>query len=399
MTALAAALVLGGCESAVDFSDWAQGYNKAVEKTQNENVLLNMVRAGYNLPLHFTTVSVVRGNGSTTATISALYPFGYKPDISTSPNAVLPGLSVTGGFNFDMVSLDNSEFTQGLLVPINPTTVNYYVNEGIPREIVFDLLIDRIVISDAAHTAIYTNDPTRADYGQFVDMLDRLLDVGFTTEHVSTPVPVGPPVSAAEAANIDKLTAAAKAGLSVEPVEGTGPARYQLMRTEAGARFCFQAEAGRRAGLPDALLCKTASKLTSAAGGPHVSGEPARPLPFVAKDASVIVYTRSTRDVFNYLGNIIYMQNEQTGTPFRLELQTKEAQDFNYLGHGHALFVVHKNRPSSDDLVTITFRGDTYSVPRQGQGNSAIVMSLASQILYLSTSINLIPATSAVLVR
>jgi hypothetical protein len=396
--AVVTSLALGGCQTAVDFSTWAQGYNKAVETTQNEAILLNMVRAAYNLPLHFTAVSVVRGNGAASAGISALYPFGYKPDVSTSPNAVLPYLAVTGGFNFDMVSLDNSEFTQGLLVPISPTTVNAYVNQGIPREVVFNLLIERIVVTDGAQTTMYTNDPTRADYDRFVAMLRDLLAAGFTTEHETISTPVGPPLGTAEASDIDKLATATKAGLTLErltPASGAAP-QYQLMRSEAGARFCFQSEPGRRAAVPDALLCRTARKK-----GPSTAsadGGAALPHP-VSAGASLTVYTRSTRDVFNYLGDVIYMQNEEAAKPVRFGMQTAEAAEFNYMQRGNALLTVVKNQTHLDDLVSISFRGDTYSIPKDGQGHSATVLTIVTQILNLSTSINLIPATSAVLVR
>ena len=72
---LAGSLSLGACESTVDFSQWASGYNRAVERTHNENLVLNMVRAAYNRPMHFATISVVRGNGQATPVLSAFMPF------------------------------------------------------------------------------------------------------------------------------------------------------------------------------------------------------------------------------------------------------------------------------------------------------------------------------------
>jgi hypothetical protein len=110
------------------------------------------------------------------------------------------------------------------------------------------------------------------------------------------------------------------------------------------------------------------------------------------------VTIRSTRDVFNYLGNLIYQQAEDS-TRFNLVLQSKEAKAYNYLGGGDEMLVVLKNQARSDDLVHVEYRGATYSIPVAHQGNSALVFTVVSQILNLSKSVNLIPTTSAVVVR
>lgn len=407
---LAAALALGACSQQVTISEWASGYDKAMETASNENMLLNMVRAAYNQPLHFAAVAVVRGNGQVSPTIgaSATLPFYHFLDLGTKTSGAAgagltpsASLSVTGGFNFDMASLDNSEFVSGLLTPISPTTVHYYVAQGIPREILFNLLIDRVTITDKGKTTTYINDPNSAHYDDFLTTLNNLLLLGLTTENVQNTVPVGPPLTAADARNPQLLAAIAPAGILMVP-QGTGPnTMYQLVKPIQTARFCFTGGGPNLPTLPDSAMCESVDHHPH----PPPSQSPQGTQSFAAgssipgfEDAALSVTIRSTRDVFNYLGNLIYQEAEDA-TPVNLTMKSQEAIDYNYLKQGNQLLVVKKNQSRSDDLVHVDYRGASYSIPEDGQGNSALVFTVVSQILNLSKSVNLIPTTSAVVVR
>jgi hypothetical protein len=395
---MALALGAGGCETSVDFSDWAAGYDKAIEKTHNENMLLNMVRASYNAPMHFVTVAVARGSGTATGGASFTFPFGKGLEASRPFASSTVSLSVSGGFNFDMASLDNSEFVAGLLTPIAPATVHFYVNQGVPRELLFNLLIDKVTISDGGKTNTYSNDPTQPGYEDFRTTLKNLLDLGLTTESIPSFLPFGPPLTADEAKDPRILAAAAQAGVLIQP---TGPNAYQIVKPMVLARFCFTGGGPSMPRLPSSALCGTSQQLGNSSTGKPEGAEQN----FAAgaampgfQNAALGVTIRSTRDVFNYLGNVIYQQVD-TSKPVRITMRSQEAKDYNYLKRGEDLLVVVKNNSSRDDLVRISYRGDTYSIPNENQGNSNLVFTVVSQILNLSKSVNLIPTTSAVVVR
>jgi hypothetical protein len=406
---LAAGLLLAGCSQSVTISEWASGYDKAMETASNENMLINMVRAAYNQPMHFATVAVVRGNGQVSPNVgaSAFLPFLHFLDVGSTPAgfqgaSLSPSasLSVSGGFNFDMASLDNSEFISGLLTPISPTTVHYYVSQGIPKELLFNLLVDRVEISDSGHTSTYVNDPNDEHYDDFLITLRNLLSLGLTTENVQDIVPFGPLLTSTDAKNPQLLAAIAPAGILLMPV-GTGPnAQYQLVRPVQSARFCFTGGGPDMPRLPDSALCQNVKKQAPAAvtGGQGQQNFNAGSAIPGFENAALAVTIRSTRDVFNYLGNLIYQQAEDA-TPVHLMLQSKEAKAYNYLNRGEEMIVVRKNQARSDDLVHVEYRGATYSIPVDHQGNSALVFTVVSQILNLSKSVNLIPTTSAVVVR
>jgi hypothetical protein len=396
--AVALALALGGCQSMEDFSDWSAGYDKAVEASQNENMLINMVRAAYNRPLHFTAISVVRGNGQASPSLGLTGQFPFANPFKGGGIGAGPSLAVSGGFNFDMASLDNAEFMGGLVTPIAPSTVNSYVNQGIPRELLFNLLIQKVTISDGTRTDTYVNDPTRADYQNFQITLKNLLDLGLTTETASDVLPFGPSLSAAEMKNPQVLQVLSQAIAAGAMVQQNGPDAYQMAKPVSQARFCFMGGGPSMPKLPTSALCSAIAQSAKTSAEASTSGEHQFATGSSIGDfrnASMTVTVRSTRDVFNYLGNLIYMQ-VASGKPIHLEMQTQEAKDFNYLKRGDDLLVVVKNRPRSDDIVKIDYEGNTYSIPSENQGNSALVFTIVSQILMLSKTVNLIPASTAV---
>ena len=385
---LAGSLSLGACEFTVDFSQWASGYNKAVERTHNENLILNMVRAAYNRPMHFSTVSVVRGNGQATPVLSAFMPFNKLTALARSGATLTPTFTVTSGFNFDMASLDTSEFLVGLLTQISPEVIDYYVSNGIPREVLFNLFIESIEIVTDDHTETLVNDPNSPDHEKFNKVLHGLLDNGFTTESLAVTAPVGPVLTEAEAKDPLRLQAVAQNGLVLEKAGGG----YRIVKSATASRFCFKARGEALKKLPKNALCGANDLPDEKAGQKIGSGLEGR------HDASLKVVTRSTGGVFNYLGNLIYQQVDSQA-PYRLALTSEEARAYNYLGRGDSLLYVLKDTVQTGDLVRVEFNGTTYSVPADKQGYSALVMSIVSQLLNLSKSVNSIPTPSAVVVR
>lgn len=399
-------LSLGACSTmGVDFSDWASAYGKAVEKSQNENLLLNMVRSAYNQPLYFTTIPVVRGNGSVTpgATWSATYGAvgAYAPKafnwmssgVGQVASSVTPGasLSISAGFSFDMASLDNAEFVTGLLTPITPNTVHFYVTQGIPRELLFHLFIERIEIAGKGGTTLLVNDPLHKSYNQFVETLEAFLNLGMTTENKTIQIPVGPTLTQQMVGQaLPSLVQGAGAGFQLAPVKRDSGTEYQIQRVINTARFCFKREPGNEAILGDGAFCGgSATRKEVGEADAHT---------FDYDGASLSIVIRSTRDVFNYLGNQIYNQTERKrAEPF--VLRTTEARDYNYLGHGDQLLVVRKNQSASNDLVRVEYRGETYSVPAGTEGHSALLFTIMAQLVTLSKAVNLIPASTPVLVR
>ena len=76
---------------------------------------------------------------------------------------------------------------------------------------------------------------------------------------------------------------------------------------------------------------------------------------------------------------------------------TPEVQEFAPRNTGMALFRVIKGS-GGDSLATTDYRGGSYSIPAEEQGVSATVLSIVTQLLSLSKSVNSVPNTGTVVV-
>jgi hypothetical protein len=394
---------VAGCGGAVDFTSWVTSYNNSVDQAQNKLLLLNVMRASGNMPLLFTGVQVVRGNGATSSgvTVGGVASNTSASQLGTQSiysvaSTVTPGvtLSVTDGFNFDVAILDTAEFYTGLLTPISVDTFHYYSSQGIPSELLLNLFVERMTVTEDGVAVTYVNNPATPGYTAFRSALDGMLKAGISTEIVVSQVPVGPLLHDADLKDIKSLIAGAQANLFPAPV----PGGYRMMRAVKFSRFCFMATGADAPILPQSALCAASPKRRKAtiAESTQPPNRPSEGELALAK-STLLVQTRSTRDLFSYLGMLVRGQTEAGLPP--LPLHTTEAENYNALGKGPWLFRVIKDHPQSDDLASINYLGSTYSVPRNEQGHSATVMALMMQLLSLSKSINSIPNTGTVVVH
>jgi hypothetical protein len=391
-------LGLGACSSLTPFDDWAQRYNTNVNNAQNNLLLTNVVRASAHMPLLFTGVQVVRGQGSFTGGISVAGAYNTTKQVQTGLGAVLgngtganPGaqLGVSDGFNFDVAVLDTAEFYKGLLTPLTPDAFNFYLSQEVPPEVLLNLLVQRITISQDGQTRDFDNAPGTPRYAAFQSLLGKMLELGLTTETASISVPIGPPLSPEEAGDVKSLVAAAQAGLLPHPVAG---GKFQLVKQISAARFCFMAAKPGLVRLPQASLCKD-SPMRTAEAKPATEDEEEY---LDYENVHMTVTMRSTRAIFAYLGELSRLQTENGESP--LELTTPEAKEIAPSGAGTALFRVIKGRPEGGALASADYRGATYAIPIHGQGVSATVMSMMIQLISLSKSVNSIPGTGTVVV-
>ena len=396
----ALSLFLSACATLSDFSSWTVGYNNSVDKARNHLMLLNIVRASEDMPLLFTGIQVVRGNGqnsigpglSGTRSLSAGSLSG-----SSVTNALAPSVSlqVTSGFNFDVVVLDSAEFLQGLLTPISVLTFNHYARQGIPTELLLHLLVEKITITTPGKpTVTYRNDPLGRDYKQFRVALTSLLQYRLTTEVGSSASEAIGPLLTDEDLKAGRSTEFSKTlpGLFLAKV----PGGYRFYRPGGMvANFCFQGEGKGQSALPQTSLCADSPlrKAKPAAGAAEVADKNV----LSTVDASMTVEMRSTNGVFNYLGDLIRYQAE-SGEDI-INLYSPEAIAYQHQGKSHALFRVVTNQPQQYDIAAVEYRGKVYSLPLEEQGYSATVLQVLNQLFSLSKSVNAIPSTGTVVVR
>ena len=400
-------LGLSACATMSDFSSWTVGYNNSVEQARNQLMLLNIVRASENMPLLFTGIQVVRGNGQTaiTGTVggSRTVQATSVPGSLTSTvvvNALTPSvnLQVVSGFNFDVVVLDSAEFLQGLLTPISVLTFNHYVRQGIPIELLLHLLTEKITITTPGRpTVTYINDPLSRDYKEFRLLIAALLKLRLTTEVAnSSSEAIGPLLTDADLKS-GASTEFSKAlpGLFLAKV----PGGYRFIRPGGTiANFCFLGEETGQSILPQTSLCAD-SPMRKAKQAAADGDESANKKVLTTVDGTMSVQMSSTNDVFTYLGRLARFQAE-SGNDI-LNLDSPQAIAYNRQGQGQsrAVFHVVKNQPKPHDIASVQYRGTVYSLPLEAQGYSATTLMVLNQLFSLSKSVNSIPGTGTVLVR
>lgn len=231
-TLSAGMLPLAGCAVVDQYSDRAVVYNVQAEQAQNQALLLNIVRASMRRPMQFTTVSSITGTASASGGAQYTVPVNvpFRPPINGATGiASYPALttwnfagSFSGGPAFSVPVLDTQEFYDGILKPISGQLYDLYLQAGYPRDLLFNLFVQKITMTraddgypDPRLAARYPNRYTCAENSHqpgceftfenyagtnlelalFQALGDYLLALGFSTEAARTPeVDFSPPI-------------------------------------------------------------------------------------------------------------------------------------------------------------------------------------------------------------
>src|SRR6185437_15058628 len=232
---LVAALV--GCSVVDDFSGRAVDFNLQAEQVQEQTMLLNIVRASLRRPMQFTGLQSITGSASISGNGSLSFPFGppgHRPPKSLSPDVLGLGGTISGGPTFIVQVLDTQEFYEGILNPISLQVFDYYLEQGFPPEMLFDLFVSKVVVTwvrdnapprtgtgpdancarstsnanngglgsytdgvplciDVTYLNSVAND---SDFDQFQAIVDLLFAEGLSTEHVENVARYGAPFAA-----------------------------------------------------------------------------------------------------------------------------------------------------------------------------------------------------------
>jgi hypothetical protein len=405
-------VVLSGCgaTNSTTFRSMSAAYREVVESYSNDNTLINVVRASQKMPVSFLDIPSIMGTGNVSANASLT---GTANSLSTMSNTVTPtvGLTVSGGYTFTQSSLDNATFMKPFLSAIQPEIVGYLsANQAAPKSVLYSLVIDSIdVVTDKKDViASFVNDPSKEDYLSFQRVLYVLVAAGLSVEPTFMKVPQSPVMDEATMrASMGMFTAALASGITVDEIATPGrPKRYQLVRLVPQFRMCLNRTDGQIL-FGDSLAASMYCTQTFKARAPsRTATELGKLLADFGnqtyKDLSISIKLRSTRNVFDFLGQVVSMQNAEKPTivkifnPEALEAKPNSTvEDFPPV----PLFIVHKNQRLANTLTALEYRGATYSIPDDSNSFSREVMVLLSQLLTLNKISGSIPPSPAVLVK
>ena len=150
----ACAVLLSACAVVDPVDSRYDTISRSLAKARNEFIFLNIVRASQDYPLSFVTVSNVTPTMTNTSSLG-LPNFLVGPGfVSGSANSLFtPGRDVifgnttasnttAVGSNFNVSTQETSTFYQGFLKPIDLQTLDYFIRQGYPRELLFWLFTD-----------------------------------------------------------------------------------------------------------------------------------------------------------------------------------------------------------------------------------------------------------------
>ena len=280
---------LFGCAIVDSYSGRAVDYNREAESAQGEVLLLNIVRASMRRPMQFTGLQSITGSANVSGAVTggavgtkqtpyiSQFPKILPPTNSnTALSSIIAGnvsgnASLSGSATFTVPVLDTQEFYQGILQPIPLQAFDYYLQQGFPPELLFDLFILKVEVTrrdDGSCRKFTFVNSVRDDlqWGQFQAFMDYLIGSGLSAEKVNTFTPIGPPIAgpgmgsanAQETAQVvEAYSRAANAGLEIRQ-EGRGTdARFRVHKKTNNYRFCF----GNPGGVPSDWVARQNSAM------------------------------------------------------------------------------------------------------------------------------------------
>jgi hypothetical protein len=397
---LLAVWFLPGCSLTPLIDSNVTDYFEVSDQAANRIILLNILRAKDGAPLHFNELSLVRGQVSATATLSAISPFGPEMH-ATSPraNASLGG-TVSSAPSFDVGSLDTQDFTKGVMAPISPATFKFFLDEGIDHRLVLLLLLRGIrtpgnqeLVLNAPESSrfvcysekltdlpangipskyriIANEDPCDSDSKEpeffgFLRILNHLRRV-YATNYALPQRPVGSPFTPDMGNSLRSLTAMDPSKFRLQKLPS---GKYQLVLAERHEIVLLCQEPAPGGGDAPAVLTSLSSETEAEtipadacfarASLDWVSGASTLRAPGLIPDADILAL-RSTLEVIQYVGRILAFQEE--GTTAGVERCVTLGFERRDPGcRGNILF--HLRHDAIETPISLSYRGQSWAVP------------------------------------
>lgn len=163
--AILCALALSGCFSAFTLNKVVVAYDDAVTDALSKQLLINIARAQYYQPIHFTGVSNIA------ATFDFRVQGGMTPALAgVSGKAILPifGGSVAENPTISIVPIEGEEFTKRLLTPFEEGKLLLLLRQGVDIDLLLRLMAKEMRVKEGGREVAYRNQPSdRTGYEMF----------------------------------------------------------------------------------------------------------------------------------------------------------------------------------------------------------------------------------------
>lgn len=354
-------------------------YDIAAEKSRDEMILTNIIRASRAEPLAFVQLGQVTGVNTATATfglpslilgphpttaIGALQNesvFGADAGSGTTftPNSA----NISGSTTFNVTPSESKDFYLGLLTTVEPDTLAFFAQQGIARELLFYLFTDKVIEEKNGVVQQYRNDPLDPEnFRKFQFYVGLAMEYGLSSEQEPGSKPPAAKKKTGDATKDDAPAPAVNWRLCFD--RSLWPAH---LPTEGNTPMC-----GAKQKLADPRMVTFIDK----------KGERVK----------LQVLPRSTFAIFQFLGHVVAAElaAQQAG----VKLQSPDAIGLPPLADDE-LFAINDST-GGGCFLSVNYGGRNYCVPEDGARNTKRILGLLAQLIALNTSLRAIPITQEV---
>lgn len=391
------ALATVGCVTHRAISADAVHFNVAVERAQNQMLLVNVLRASQRSPMYLSGISKVTGSIRTQASLDLTLPFGG--DSESAFNAG-PGVVYAWSPTFDVAVLDTQEFTRGFMKPVPPGLLAFYVEQGWPQALLLSLLVRQMEITNTdGSVEVLTNeleeqDPAQKVWTDFSSRLEQLLAKGALVverreEEVGGPLPLQ--------GGVKDMLSVLDLGYTLKPADSG----FRVWKEKQYFRFCPRdPDQGNRP------VCKPATEAPDADATEDLREGVAVQVSDGPEGVTEVRFLlRSPQSILYYLGEIVRIETLLGQVP---RVCT---------GTGlQPIFLAVPERTCPRGPVEVGFRGVDYLIPEESTerdsctsgsfdlatevscdgGRSMQALTLVSQVISLQKSAKDLPGTELV---
>jgi hypothetical protein len=156
--------LLVGCVSPTALHRAVVAYDQSVVQAISEELLLNIVRAAYHRPLHFTTVPSVAATFDFRATAGIIPPEGDVRGLA----GPVASFSAAESPTVTILPMGGEEFTQRLLTPMDESRVTSLLATHGDLNMLLRLVVRSFRLMEERGVTVLTNDPRMPnEYTQF----------------------------------------------------------------------------------------------------------------------------------------------------------------------------------------------------------------------------------------
>lgn len=158
-------ITLTGCISPLALNRAVTAYDEAVTDSISQQLLVNIVRAHYRQPVHFTGVSNIAATFTFVANAGAMPAAGGLAGATLMP---IFGGSLAESPTISIVPIEGEEFTQRLLTPFPQNKLTLLLRQHFDVDMLLRMMAQEVRIMQSEQHSVHRNNPSdKAGYEMF----------------------------------------------------------------------------------------------------------------------------------------------------------------------------------------------------------------------------------------